>query len=559
MSRSLNSPRSSRSDSPRSQWRPFLLAGPVAVGGVVVGRLVASFPAAVVLIATGGLLVLTGLLWLCRRESESRRFVTAVAVTVGLVLLAGYRSRIEERSIESLEARVAQLYYQEIEGGGRVVSDPQPYFGGERFVLSLDRIEPERSRPPTRARVLVSTSTPAGARLGDALRIVGVLAPPAPTVAGYQKRRHTVAVVHAKLVEVRAPPSRLLSFSNALRERLSKAVSVALPKEEAALMLGLLIGDDFSLPYSRKEEFRKSGLSHLTAVSGHNFSAVLAMAAFVFDSVERAARKEKFSSIRKRSRSGASVSLERLETRGRSRLRTALLMTVVAFFGVLTRWEPSVLRAAAMAMVGLGRSAAGMRIEALESLSLSVALLVAIDPFLVDLAGFQLSVAATAGILHSGLSWAKSWERVFRRCLGRGILAPFFGKIAGMFAGLAAICLAAQLYVAPVIFWRFGSFQPSGAISNLIAVPLAEAASLLGFGMALPAAALPELLGKFFVLLGPMLSALIFSAEAFAKTPQIEVTMSEFSRGIFSSLLCAFIAVIHLAGKAAKGVRRHRA
>ena len=85
--------------------------------------------------------------------------------------------------------------------------------------------------------------------------------------------------------------------------------------------------------------------------------------------------------------------------RARPGVRLLVLLAVLGVFALLTRFEPSVLRAVAMAGIGLGGAALGRPTDGRSGLSWAVAGLLAVDPFLLRQAAFQLSVAATAGIV----------------------------------------------------------------------------------------------------------------------------------------------------------------
>ena len=74
-------------------------------------------------------------------------------------------------------------------------------------------------------------------------------------------------------------------------------------------------------------------------------------------------------------------------------------LAVVGLFGVVTRFEPSVLRATVMAAIAVTAWMLGRPVSGLRTLALAVTALVLVDPMLVGVLGFQLSVAASAGIL----------------------------------------------------------------------------------------------------------------------------------------------------------------
>jgi dihydropteroate synthase len=216
-----------------------------------------------------------------------------------------------------------------------------------------------------------------------------------------------------------------------------------LPPDERALFLGLILGDVRGQSDDVVDEFRASGLSHLTAVSGQNVAFVVA---------------------------AASPLLRRL---GRNP-RVLAVLGLLVFFAVLTRLEPSVLRATAMAgvatvLVALDRPQASARV-----LAFAVILCTLVDPFLVHRVGWWLSVGATTGIVVLG-------RRLASRLPGPRALADVLG-----------ITAAAQVGVAPVQVAVFDGLAVASIPANLLAAP--AAAPVMGYGVpaALLAAVLPD-------------------------------------------------------------------
>lgn len=124
-------------------------------------------------------------------------------------------------------------------------------------------------------------------------------------------------------------------------------------------------------------------------------------------------------------------------------------------FAVVTRADPSVLRASAMAAVAMTASALGRPAAAVRTLGLAVAGLVLVDPLLVHSIGFQLSVGAS-------LALATLAVPVARRLPGPRPLAEVLAATA-----------TAQLGVAPVLVGRFGGMPVASLLANPLAVPVA--------------------------------------------------------------------------------------
>jgi competence protein ComEC len=214
------------------------------------------------------------------------------------------------------------------------------------------------------------------------------------------------------------------------------------PDAESALFLGLVLGDDRNEPDSMVDAFRASGLAHLTAASGQNIAFVLA---------------------------GLGPLLRRL----RPAWRLAATLAVIGWFVVLTRAEPSVVRAAAMAAIASVALTFGRERAPLRLLSLAVIGLLVIDPLLAWSVGFLLSAGATAGLA------------VLAVPIGRALPGPAWLRAP------MAVTMAAQLGVGPVTLAVFGALPLVALPANLLAAPVAGAVMLVGLPVAAVASLLP--------------------------------------------------------------------
>src|SRR5438876_6153474 len=215
------------------------------------------------------------------------------------------------------------------------------------------------------------------------------------------------------------------------------AISQALPRASAALLAGLLLGERTALPPELDEGFRRAGVYHVLAVSGFN---VVLLAAAV-------------------------LALCRLARVGRRVSAVAAIVVVVGFAAVVGP-EPSVLRAVVMAVLALAALLLDREASVTNSLALAALAILALRPGDLLDPGFQLSFAATAGIVTAPMP--------------RGTLAASL-----------AVSLAAQLAVLPVALVHFNQLSTVGLVANLAAVPLAGAATVLGL-LAVVAAAVGE-------------------------------------------------------------------
>lgn len=241
----------------------------------------------------------------------------------------------------------------------------------------------------------------------------------------------------AEFNAVRFGPARQDAWWWGASSRMRAAVTASVSRtgqEPSALIPALVHGDDQRLGERVKDDFRRSGLTHLLAVSGTNLTIVLVTLLLM----------------------GRSVGLRR-------RGQWVLGVFAVAGFIVLARPDPSVLRAAAMGAVGLAGLGYGSR-GGVRALSWAIVALMMVDPWLSRSVGFILSVCATAGILLLGPRFASG----FRRWL------PEWAAIA------VAVPIAAQLACTPVIAAISGQVSIVAILANILADPAVAPATVLG-------------------------------------------------------------------------------
>ncbi len=236
-------------------------------------------------------------------------------------------------------------------------------------------------------------------------------------------------------------PSVVQRVAGRLRQGLRDATD-PLPHDERGLLPGLVDGDVSRLDPRLQEDFRTTGLTHLTAVSGSNVAVVVGAALLLCRWVGLALR-----------------------------LRPLLGVLALLAFVVLARPEPSVLRAGAMGVVGLLALAGGTRAQAPPALCAAVLALVLVDPDLAPQPGFALSTLATAGLLVLAPVWRDRMARRMPRWLAEAIAVP----------------AAAQVACTPVVVALSGSVGLLAVPANLLAVPAVAPATVLGVLAALVA------------------------------------------------------------------------
>jgi len=271
---------------------------------------------------------------------------------------------------------------------------------------------------------------------GDVVWMEGDLGPPRSS----QQWRHVRARIAAERVRSIGETHWTMWVPNAIRASIVNGAQ-RLPAKQRPVYTGFVLGDDRGRSDEVTEWFRAAGLSHLLVVSGQNLVFVMVLVEPVLSRLGR-------------------------------RWRMAATMLVLVGFVSVTRFEPSVLRASAMAAVSAlavvhGRPADGRRI-----LAIAVCALILLDPLLTRSIGFQLSVAASAGIVL--------------------MAAPIERRLRGpaRLRAILAVTIAAQLGVAPVLIPRFGPMPLVAVPANVLVEPVAGLVMMWGSSVGLVAGVL---------------------------------------------------------------------
>lgn len=337
-----------------------------------------------------------------------------LAVVIGLAAIAGLLEAAQQRAVleSPLPAGRVRLFVEfrtDADAGGRSTAEPRAIFGDGRWI--------EWRGPPLLVFDRPGTIAGTYQAVEGRLRSRPGLYRGAPVAAALDIDRDLTPAESAGVLHV---------TGNMLRDRVQATLGE--PNPGRALLAGFLIGDTTSVPPADVEALRKAGLSHFVAVSGSNVALFLAGWWLVT----------------------APLALD-------PRLRAATGLVGLALFVVVTRAEPSVLRAAVMAGTLLLGRAANIPVDTWTALGGATTLLLLAEPALAGNAGFQLSVAATAGVLVG--------------------LAVAHGRTPRWLWMALAGTMGAQAAVAPLLLWHFGTVPLLAPVTNLLAAPLVSLAT----------------------------------------------------------------------------------
>lgn len=337
---------------------------------------------------------------------------------------------------------------------GLVVDDPQ-----HRDQYTTLRVRVERMRRPGEVRhravegeVLARVEPREHSRYGDRVVLRGNLEIP-PEQGNFSYRSYLARQgIHAYL-----PRARMGLLESGcgggiktqiflLRERALKVIYRLWPDPEASLLAGILLGVESGIPEPVERAFQDTGTSHIIAISGFNITIV----AGLFSKVLGRMLRPRWSAL----------------TAG----------VGIALYTILVGADPAVVRAAIMGGLTLLARQLGRRQHGLHALALASLLMAVHDPHIPWMVSFQLSLAATLGLILFGEPLTSWFEGTASRVLRKSTVK----KLTQPVSEYVLLTLAAQLTTLPILLTHFQRFSLSSLLVNPLILPLQPGVMILG-------------------------------------------------------------------------------
>jgi competence protein ComEC len=436
----------------------------------------------------------------------SRRTISTVAIVVALAaagaVLAG--ALVAELRAEAVDGgRLAGLHGRAVVGRAVVLEPFRERSGGPAVARAKMASGAAAGGVPVAGEVAVLRVRPSvhpgeWPGVGEIVDLAGEVAPLGRYDA-YQSRRGAAAAVEVGRLwatgDRRSGPAGVV---DAARRRAEAGLTRSLAPERAALLRGMVLGQDEQLSDPVREDFKRSGLAHVLAVSGQN---VMLLATLVLAA-------------------GAVTGLG-------LRARLFLALALVALYVPLTGAGPSIQRAGVMGAAGLVAALAGRPAHRWYALGLAAAVTLAANPLAAGEPGWQLSFAAVVALL--------ALAPPMREALAR--------RLPGPVADVAAITTSATIGTAPLMTLHFEQVSLAALPANLLAAVAIAPIMWLGMLAATAAQIAPVLAAPFNAANEPLLAFVDWVAHTMAAAP-----MAVLPIGIGSP---AALAVVYLAMAAA--------
>lgn len=256
-----------------------------------------------------------------------------------------------------------------------------------------------------------------------------------------------------------------------LRTSLSQTIDRILPYPQSALLAGIILGNQSSLPFYFKKQLQITSTIHIVVVSGQNLTI---LAGFVMSLVSLIGRRKTIS----------------------------LTIFVIIFYSLITGFGVPVVRAAVMAGLAYTGNLLGKEGTGWWILFITGGVMLLYQPNWLLNISFQLSFLATFGVI---------------------VVAPIFGEVMKKIPKLLredfAVTLAAQLMVLPIIAYNFNQISLAGLLANSLVLWSVPLVMISGF-VAMLLGLVNQLLGQIVGLIpGILLTYFIYIVQLFSKMP----------------------------------------
>lgn len=248
-------------------------------------------------------------------------------------------------------------------------------------------------------------------------------------IYGTIKTNEKIKIIENKKLNI------FLIKSNELRNIIINKAKALLPTKTANLLIGILLGDKDDITEDIIEDFKISNLSHMLSVSGAHTSYIILGISYILSKIPK-----KYAKI--------------------------ITILVLGIFLFITNFTASVTRACLMAGLAIGAKLLYRKSDTITNIALSLLIILIVNPFSILEIGLQLSFLGTLGIVL----FSKNIDKILSKL-----------KINKKIIQLLAVTFSAQIFIMPIMAYRFNTISLTFFISNLLAGPILGIVIILGF------------------------------------------------------------------------------
>lgn len=384
-----------------------------------------------------------------------------------------------------------------------IISEPVDKDYKKTYTIKVEEINGDKKYKNTKLLLDIKKSElKEEPEFGDEIEIIGELKKPngARNYKGFDYKQYlkskkiyaTVSSENYKIIS-KNKIDIISKVINSVQNNMKSNINKILNEEEAALCIGILVGDREAISEQTEDNFKKSNLTHMLAVSGSHITYIINALAMLL---------------------------------GKTSKRTSKIFTIIIliFFMALTGFTFSVIRACIMGILVLLASLMYRKPDTINNLGISSFIILLFNPYAISDAGFLLSYGGTIGIVLLGDKIENAIYKEENK--NKNIINKIIKYIIISFS----ITLSANLIIIPIMAYNFSTVSFTFWISNILAAPIMEIATIFGFiiyFISIFFIPLAKFLGIFLNLLLYLLlkiaevSSLIPGSSIYIKTPYI--------------------------------------
>ena len=392
----------------------------------------------------------------------------AMSIALAAAALGAARYNLGYQAID--QDHIASLNgIKNIVVSGLIIKPPDIYEEYQNLTVEVEKVTLEDgSAPPVQGVLKVRAPRSPIIDYGTRIQAVGQL----EAAANFGAFDYQSYLAHRGIYSTMNMPSITLVETGAgnplkhgllaIHKRAQESINKLLPQPQAALLSGILLGDDHALPEDLEEDFRSTGMTHIIAISGFNIALI----------------------------AGALLAGGRqvVGIRIAAWVAIAAVFTYTIFVGA----EASVVRAAVMATLMIFAVTMLGRPTYLPAVIFSAAFfLTLLNPDILWDVGFQLSFASTLGLtLYLG-PWSHHFQTLVQPVAGDNA-----ARTATRFVSEVVLAtFAAMIVTFPLIIYHFRTISLVSPLANLLILP-AQPGIMTWGGLATAAGMISPILGQ---------------------------------------------------------------
>ncbi|MDH3381646.1 MAG: ComEC family competence protein, partial [Flavobacteriaceae bacterium] len=247
-----------------------------------------------------------------------------------------------------------------------------------------------------------------------------------------QQIHHQLFITQKEIQLLESKEYSLKGFAFQLRKKINEKLKpFSVPKDEMAVINALLLGQRQEISKELMENYTKAGAIHILAISGLHIGIILLILHFLFSPLEN--------------------------FKNGKIIKSVILILLLWMYALIAGLSASVVRAVMMfSVVAIGMNL-NKKPSVINTLIVSLFILLLINPLYFFNVGFQLSYLAVFAIVIIQPMISKIWNPK--------------NKIIKFFWNLLTVSFAAQFGVLPLSLYYFHQFPGLFIISNLVIIP----------------------------------------------------------------------------------------